>query len=68
MQGIIDRFEGDKAVIIFKDSQQLVLSRDELPQESKEGDEIDFGVLSTDSSDSEEQAKAVLNEILNSKS
>ncbi|MCX6743082.1 MAG: DUF3006 domain-containing protein [Candidatus Parcubacteria bacterium] len=34
----IDRFEGEKAVIILSDGQTLVIDKKVLPKDSKEGD------------------------------
>ena len=58
MKATIDRFEGDKAVLVFNEGQQLVVNKSDLPAESRESD------ILTISFSAEAQAKSVLNEIL----
>ena len=38
MKGIIDRFEGSKAIIELENKTKLEIKRDELPLRVKEGD------------------------------
>lgn len=40
MNGIIDRFEGNKAIIELEDKTKLELNRDKLPFRVKEGDSL----------------------------
>src|SRR3990172_12836784 len=40
LRGVIDRFEGDLAAIVFDDDQRLDLPRDQLPGGAKSGDAI----------------------------
>ncbi len=40
LRGIIDRFEGDLAAIVFDDDQRLDLPRDQLPAGARAGDAI----------------------------
>lgn len=37
MRGVIDRMEGDYAVIVLDDGQQLLWAKDQLPSQVKEG-------------------------------
>ena len=37
LRGVIDRFEGDVAVIVFDDMQQLDLPRSQLPKKARSG-------------------------------
>jgi len=38
----IDRFEGDKAILILEDGQKLVVAKESLAPNVKEGDIVDF--------------------------
>jgi len=40
LRGVIDRFEGDLAAIVFDDNQRLDLPRAELPKGAKAGDAV----------------------------
>ena len=40
LRGVIDRFEGDLAAIVFDDNQRLDLPRDQLPRGACSGDAI----------------------------
>lgn len=69
MKGVIDRFEGQKAVIKLDDGQQVIWPASELPERLTEGDNLRL-VLSTSrdgTAEREEMAKAVLNKILKDK-
>jgi hypothetical protein len=37
MRGVIDRYEGDYAVLVFDDGQRLLWPREQLPAEAREG-------------------------------
>lgn len=68
MNIIIDRFEGDKAVIILPNDQKVVISRSDLPENAKESDSLKLVFVGDDVAklSGEDQAKAILNEILKS--
>ncbi|NIP32814.1 DUF3006 domain-containing protein [Candidatus Saccharibacteria bacterium] len=69
MNGVIDRFEENKAVIKLDDGQQVIWPASELPERLTEGDNLRL-VLSTvgdGTAEREEMAKAVLNKILKDK-
>ena len=40
LRGVIDRFEGELAAIVFDDEQRLDLPRDQLPEGAKSGDAV----------------------------
>jgi len=63
---IIDRLEEEKAVLKFSDGQTLNVPIDLLPEEAKEGNVLNilFGENSAVKEKKENQAKAILNEIL----
>jgi len=60
MNIIIDRFEGDRVVLLFPNRQQVIVNRSDLPATVKEGDTLRLNLAGSN----DEQAKAVLNEIL----
>jgi len=65
-QGIIDRLEGDTAVLRFSDNQELRVALVLLPDNIKEGSVINVS-LSGDEEETEQrqvQAKELLNQIL----
>ena len=66
LEGIIDRFEDDKAVIIFQDKQEIFWPKKKLPPYLKEGDIIKIKILKREEEkkEKEELAKAILNELL----
>ncbi|MBP7689670.1 MAG: DUF3006 domain-containing protein [Thermoflexales bacterium] len=39
-RGVIDQFEGDLAVIVFEDDEQLVVPRSTLPPDARPGDVV----------------------------
>jgi hypothetical protein len=63
----IDRFEGDKVVLKTNDNQAIIWPKNKLPKEAKEKDVLNFSIGADDSatSEREERAKDILNEILN---
>jgi len=66
MQALVDRFEGDKAVLRIH-GQELTVPRAELPKDTTNGISL-FFVFSRASSEEEvrtQTAKTILNEILN---
>lgn len=66
---IIDRFEGDKAVLVFSDGQELVIDRGNLALDAKEGDSVDvkfqFNFRQTEIAAKE--AEILLKKIINKK-
>lgn len=65
MKVTIDRIEENKAVLIFDNSQELLIDITELPKDSKEGDVLEIIFQSSlESAQRQQQAKAILNEIL----
>ncbi len=62
----IDRFEGDKAVLITNDKQAINWPKDKLPQTAKEGTVLEINIIdSKDKTNNNKQlAKDILNEIL----
>jgi len=64
---ILDRFEGEKAVLKTEDKQSIVWPKNSLPEASYEGMVLIFNIC--DAKDEvlirEKQAKDILNEILN---
>ncbi len=64
---IIDRFEGDKAVLKTIDHQTIIWPKNKLPNDAKESGVLFFNIQID--KDKEEQskklAKTILNEILN---
>ncbi len=67
LPAVLDRFEGDKAVIRFDDGQTLVLPKADLFNQYKEGDALYF-LISPDqdlTAGREQLAKALLNDLLN---
>lgn len=64
----IDRFEGDKAVLRFDDSQELVLERNLLPPQTHEGAKLFLELKNSNlESDKQIEAKHLLMEILQGK-
>ena len=66
LQVIIDRFEGDKAVLVTDDNNTIVWPKEKLPKEAREGSNLVINILSSKEAqkNNSEQAKAILNEIL----
>ena len=63
----LDRLEGDKAVLLTEDDEELIIPAKYLPKEAKEG-EVLILTISTNEAETErkeKQAKEILNEILN---
>lgn len=66
LSATIDRFEGEQAVLIFSDGQQLIISRADLPGSAAEGQVI-YLHLTLDQAQTAIQdnlAKSLLKEIL----
>ena len=67
MKGVIDRFEGDKAVIKTEDRQELVWPKSKLPSDLGESDLVELIIGPADSLSAERQekvAKEILKQIL----
>ncbi|OGL67094.1 hypothetical protein A3B21_04785 [Candidatus Uhrbacteria bacterium RIFCSPLOWO2_01_FULL_47_24] len=67
MKAILDRFEGSSAILRIEGGQELVMPKEELPKEAKEGAAL-FLMISQSASEEEAReklAKSILNEILN---
>ena len=62
----IDRFEGDKAVLITKDKQAINWPKDKLPQKAREGTVLEINIIDSANKTKENKqlAKNILNEIL----
>lgn len=66
LKAVIDRFEGESAVVKLEDGQEIIWPKKDLPEDAKEGSALRLSV-STSQSDEEERtklAKTLLNEIL----
>ncbi len=66
MKLVIDRFEGDRAVLRTNAGQELVVPRGEIPAHAHEGDvlAVSFGTDGGATDARTQRAKDVLNEIL----
>lgn len=62
-----DRLEGDKAVLLTEDEEELALPNKMLPKEAEEGDVLILTITTNDAETkrNEKTAKELLNEILN---
>lgn len=62
----IDRFEGDKAVLIAENGEQIIWPKNKLPEQAREGMVLNFNVQNSEEAekDKKELAKNILNEIL----
>lgn len=65
ISGVIDRFEGDMAVVSLADGQKLDISRQKLPADIKEGASLKFKIQTDKDEEMERNllAKSLLNEI-----
>jgi len=63
---IIDRFEGDKAVLKTKDNDTIVWPKNQLPKSTNEGMSLLFAISGNPNEDksSRDLAKEILNDIL----
>jgi hypothetical protein len=55
LRGVIDRYEGDYAVLVFDDGQKLLWRRDQLPAEAREGLAVAIA-LTVDPMDTEQRS------------
>ena len=62
----IDRFEGDKAVLITQNKQTINWPKDKLPHAVKEGAVLEINIVNAKdkTNDNKQLAKNILNEIL----
>ncbi|MBU4257313.1 DUF3006 domain-containing protein [Patescibacteria group bacterium] len=65
----IDRFEGDKAVLIAESGEQIIWPKNKLPEDIHEGMVLNFNIQNSEEAekDKKELAKNILNEILKAK-
>lgn len=65
-KGVIDRFEGDRAVIRLDDGQNIIWPVSDLPEGLAEGAAVRLVLYTseTDEAEREKLAKTILNEIL----
>ncbi len=70
INGVVDRFEEEKAVIILKDHQTVYWPKDKLPDDVKEGDAVWLRLAHDKdlTKEREKLAKKILEEILNNNS
>ncbi len=62
---VIDRFEGDKAVLVTADNENVIWPKNKLPENLSEGGTVMFVVSSGGGGDDGKKlAKDILNEIL----
>jgi len=65
LQGVIDRYEGDYAVLIFDDGQKLLWPKEQLPAGAREGVVVAIA-LTVDTRDTEQRSarlKSLLTDI-----
>lgn len=62
---IIDRFEGEQAVLKTEKNETIVWPKNQLPIGSKEGSVLTFAITGEGEKDNRQLAKDILNEILN---
>lgn len=63
----LDRFEGDKAVLITDDGQAIIWPKNKLPGNLRDGSALSFDVMETKEREQKDKqtAKDILNEIIN---
>ena len=66
LHGIIDRFEGEIAVVRLEDGQELRISHAKLPKEIKEGDGVRIRIMSVEEYGREKEniGKKIISEII----
>jgi len=64
---VIDRFEGEKAILKTEEGQSIIWPKNKLPVNAHEGMILNFNILNDKETekDKNELAKEILNEILN---
>ena len=55
LRGVVDRYEGDYAVLVFDDGQRLLWPREQLPAEAREGVAVTIA-LTVDLMDTEQRS------------
>ena len=67
IKATIDRFEGEKAVLITKDKNEIIWPKNMLPEETTEGMVLNINISNDkkNTGKNKELAKEILNEILN---
>lgn len=70
LQAVIDRFEGEKAVLKLEDDQELVVAKEKLPSAMREGSSVRVYLIDDeiDRLRREDLAKSILNELLSNAS
>jgi hypothetical protein len=58
-RGVIDQFDGDLAVIVFDDNEQLVVARGTLPPDARAGDVVTVSVPPAQTADASAPASSV---------
>lgn len=58
MRVVIDRFEGDRAVLLFDDDSQASWPRSQLPSEAREGDHLRISITIDAAATKQAQAEA----------
>lgn len=63
----IDRFEGDKAVLIAGDGETIIWPKNKLPENAHEGMSLNFNVAEKAEREKQDRqtAKDIINEIIN---
>ncbi len=63
----LDRFEGDKAVLISSDGQSVIWPKNQLPNNLKEGSSLNFEIMEEKerTEKTRQTAKDIINEIIN---
>ena len=55
LRGVVDRYEGDYAVLVFDDGQRILWPREQLPAEAREGVAVTIA-LTVDLMDTEQRS------------
>lgn len=58
-RGVIDQFEGDLAIIVFDDNEQLVIARNLLPANARSGDVVMVNVPAAPAADAAAQSFSI---------
>ena len=58
MRAVIDRFEGDRVVLLFDDDSQVSWPRSQLPADAREGDHLGISIVIDAEATKQAQAEA----------
>ena len=58
MRAVIDRFEGDRAVLLFADDSQASWPCSQLPADAREGDHLSISIIVDTSATKQAQSEA----------